>query len=154
MIGATLCTALRDRGERVLLLTGWGGLTAGPHDKDVYVAEAVPHSWLLPRVRAVVHHGGAGTSAAAARAGAPSLVIPFCADQFFWADLLARRGVAPPALFPAHVASRLGPALDELLGAPIAERARVLGERIRREDGPRVAAEIFRSVVSAHRARA
>jgi sterol 3beta-glucosyltransferase len=77
--------------------------------------------------------------------------MPFCADQFFWADVLARRGVAPPAVYPARTASQLAPALDALLSAPMAERARALGERIRKEDGPGVATALFHSALKDHR---
>nr|WP_319392384.1 glycosyltransferase [uncultured Desulfobacter sp.] len=90
---------IRLTGHRVLLLTGWSETpfdeTAGP---DLYVTKSIPHSWLFPRVSAVIHHGGAGTTGAAVRAGIPSIIIPFFFDQGFWADRLEKLGAGPPRL--------------------------------------------------------
>ena len=66
--------------------------------EDVYVGASAPHSWLFTRVAATVHHGGAGTTGAALSAGKPTVIIPFGADQPFWANRAHRLGVAPPAL--------------------------------------------------------
>lgn len=86
-------------GHRVILLTGW---SETPFDEtacpDLYVAKSIPHSWLFPRVSAVVHHGGAGTTGAAVRAGIPSIIIPFFFDQGFWADRLEKLEAGPPRL--------------------------------------------------------
>jgi UDP:flavonoid glycosyltransferase YjiC (YdhE family) len=65
---------------------------------DLYVAKSIPHAWLFPRVSAVIHHGGAGTTGAAVRAGIPSIIIPFFFDQGFWADRLEKLGAGPPRL--------------------------------------------------------
>nr|WP_321400740.1 glycosyltransferase [uncultured Desulfobacter sp.] len=96
----TTVQGIRQAGHRVILLTGWSETpfndeTAGP---DLYVAKSIPHSWLFPRVSAVVHHGGAGTTGAAIRAGIPSIIIPFFFDQGFWADRLEKLEVGPPRL--------------------------------------------------------
>lgn len=106
-------------GHRVVLLTGWSG--EGFKDltcPDLYVAKSIPHSWLFPRVSAVVHHGGAGTTGAAVRAGIPSLIMPFFFDQGFWADRLEKLGVGPPrlskkALTPQAMASCVSKVLDD-----------------------------------------
>ena len=105
-------------GHRVVLLTGWSG--EGFKDlacPDLYVAKSIPHSWLFPRVSAVVHHGGAGTTGAAVRAGIPSLIIPFFFDQAFWADRLEKLEAGPPpmskkALSPQVMASCISRVLD------------------------------------------
>jgi UDP:flavonoid glycosyltransferase YjiC (YdhE family) len=90
---------IRLAGHRVLLLTGW---SETPFDEtacpDLYVAKSIPHSWLFPKVSAVVHHGGAGTTGAAVRAGIPSIIIPFFFDQGFWADRLEKLEAGPPRL--------------------------------------------------------
>lgn len=106
-------------GHRVVLLTGWSGETfkelACP---DLYVAKSVPHSWLFPKVSAVVHHGGAGTTAAALRAGIPSVIIPFFFDQVFWADRLEKLEAGPPRLYrrtltPQAMASCISKVVDD-----------------------------------------
>ena len=69
-----------------------------PLPPNVHVLDEAPHDWLFPRVAVAVHHGGAGTTAAAARAGIPSVVTPFLMDQFFWAKRLEALGLAPGAI--------------------------------------------------------
>ncbi|MEZ4767876.1 MAG: hypothetical protein R2844_05555 [Caldilineales bacterium] len=77
-----------------MLLTGWGGLARRDAPGDVLFVDNVPHTWLFPRMAAVVHHGGAGTTGAGLRAGVPSLVAPFAPnDQPAWAERVADLGV-------------------------------------------------------------
>jgi sterol 3beta-glucosyltransferase len=87
--------ALAQSGQRGLIVTGWGGLSVPGPPRDVYVTEFVPYDWLLPRVAAVIHHGGAGTTAAGLRAGKPTVVCPFVADQPFGGRRVAGLGVGP-----------------------------------------------------------
>jgi sterol 3beta-glucosyltransferase len=82
------------RERRVLFYPGWSGIDLSGLPPDVFVLGDTPHDWLFPRTGAIVHHGGAGTSHAAARAGVPSVVVPFAGDQFFWSDRLVKAGVA------------------------------------------------------------
>lgn len=104
------------------------------HVRQIGVA---PFDWLFPRMSAIVHHGGAGTTAAALRAGKPSLAIPFMADQFFWARQLRRRGLAPPVAPRERLtAGGFGAAVDALLGDPeLRRRTEEAGARVRAEDG-------------------
>ncbi|MCI2236986.1 glycosyltransferase [Paenibacillus sp. TRM 82003] len=97
--------AARAHGLRTLLVTGWGGLEQprGERAPDVLAVPAVPHDAVLPRASVAVHHGGAGTVHAVARAGVPSVVVPFTADQPFWAALLHRRGLASRPVRPRHL---------------------------------------------------
>lgn len=76
--------ALRDVNQRGVLLSGWSELGSEHLPKSIYLVEAVPHDWLFPRMAAVVHHGGAGTTAAGLRAGVPTVVVPSFGDQYFW----------------------------------------------------------------------
>ena len=78
--------AVAKSGQRGLLLTGWGGLRPELVPDNVFVLDAAPHSWLFPRIAAVVHHGGAGTTAEGLRAGIPTVIIPFNFDQPFWGE--------------------------------------------------------------------
>ena len=81
--------AVAQSKQRVILLTGWGGLSNDDLPDKVFKIDEVPHDWLFPQVKAVIHHGGAGTTAEAIRAGVPSIVTPFFFDQFFWGQRLA-----------------------------------------------------------------
>jgi sterol 3beta-glucosyltransferase len=141
---AEACVAAIGRLERrAVVVTGWGGLDPAPllaardRGMKLHVTEAVPHTWLLPRVAASVHHGGAGTTAATARAGVPSVVVPFLGDQFFWAARLHAAGAAPPPVPIGRLsARRLEAALAQALGdTTMRDRAAALGQAIRTEDG-------------------
>ena len=136
--------AARDAGVRAVLLAGWGGLrSVDDAEGDVLCADALPHDWLFPRVAAVVHHGGAGTTGAALRSGVPSVVVPFTMDQPFWGSRVAALGVGPAPvprgrLTRAALADALRRAVtDEGMRA----RAAALGEQIRAEDGVAAAVE-------------
>ena len=129
--------ALALSGLRAVLLRGWGGLERADFGPDVYVVDSVPHDWLFPRVAAVVHHGGAGTTAAGLRAGVPSVLIPFFSDQNFWAERV-RDLHAGPAPIPRSrlTAASLAAALLEATGnATVQHRAAAIGRDIRAENG-------------------
>ena len=134
---ALVLGAVRKAGVRAVLLAGWGGLTSLPDESDVFSAEAVPHDWLFPRVAAVVHHGGAGTTGAALRAGVPAIVVPFTMDQPFWGSRVAALGVGPTPIPRKRLTeARLADALRQTLADEgMKARAAELGERIRAEDG-------------------
>lgn len=146
---ALVLGAVRRVGVRAVLLAGWGGLEALPHD-DVIGAAALPHDWLFPRVAAVVHHGGAGTTGAALRAGVPAVVVPFTMDQPFWGARVASLGAGPAPIPRRRLTSeRLYGALRRAV-ADEAMRARAadLGARIRAEDGVAAAVEHFGRLAS------
>ena len=129
--------ALGRAGLRGVLASGWGGLALGDLPESVYLLDRAPHDWLFPRVAAVVHHGGAGTTAAGLRVGRPTVVCPFFGDQPFWGRRVHELG-AGPAPIPQKklTADRLAAALHEATESlAIRRNAAALGEEIRREDG-------------------
>lgn len=129
--------ALARRGQRGVLATGWGGLAPGEvRDPTVHVVESAPHRWLLPRVAAAVHHGGAGTTTAALRAGVPSVLVPLDYDQRFWARRLADLGVSPEPIPAARFsARRLASALRQVEDPRVRQRLAPLKDQLGREDG-------------------
>ena len=107
-----------------------------PSDRFLVIRNA-PHDWLFPRMDAIVHHGGAGTTAAALHAGKPQVIWPFGVDQPYWARRMETLGVAPPAQ-PVHqlTGPALAAALDRALGDPgLARRSSALAALLRAEDG-------------------
>lgn len=124
-------------GRPAVVHTGWAGLGGSELPPKVRLVGSLPHAWLFDRVRAVVHHGGAGTTAAGLRAGLPTVVVPFHGDQPFWGWLVAARGLGPPPIPRTRLnARRLGEALDRATGDPeVARRAAELGQKLRAEDG-------------------
>ena len=134
---ATVLEALRLSGRRGLLASGWGGMvTQALPDGVLAIAEA-PHEWLLPQVAAVVHHGGAGTTAAGLRAGRPTVICPFFADQPFWGRRVSLLGAGPMPIPQRELsAARLAQAITTATSdARIATAAEALGERLRAERG-------------------
>ncbi|MFT7868094.1 MULTISPECIES: glycosyltransferase [Amycolatopsis] len=124
--------------RKALRRTGLRGvLGAGVDDDDLLVAGDVPHEWLFPRTAAVVHHGGAGTTAAGLRAGVPTLVCPVFSDQPYWGDRVARLSAGPEPLPLAHLdVDVLTARLRELTENPLFRRgAQYVGARLRAEDG-------------------
>lgn len=141
---ATVLGALALRRQRAVLATGWGGLEAEALPDHVFAIDAAPHEWLFPRMSAVVHHGGAGSTMASLRAGKPTVICPFLGDQPFWGQVVHSRGLGPVPVPQASLSpARLAEAIRVALSRDIVARAAAVGERIRREDGATRAAEII-----------
>jgi len=134
-LGSIVSAAVRRAGVRAVVQAGWSNLVAGG-EHVLGIGEA-PHAWLFPRMAAVVHHAGAGTTAAGLRAGVPAVAVPVLADQPFWARRLHGLGVSPaPIPMPALTAESLAAALRQAMSNPHhAARAQALSARIGAEDG-------------------
>ncbi|MEU7870545.1 glycosyltransferase [Dactylosporangium sp. NPDC049140] len=130
--------AVRKAKVRALVHEGAGG-------DDVLAIGDVPHEWLFPQTAAVVHHGGAGTTAAGLRAGVPAVPVPFRADQPFWAQRLTALGVTPgPVPRRRLTVDRLAAVLSAAVGDPVyRHRAEALAARLAPEDG---AARVLRAI--------
>ena len=136
-------------GRRALFHPGWSGVDPKALPDNFLAIGDTPHDWLFPRTGVVIHHGGSGTSHSAARAGVPSIVMPFAGDQFFWAERLRLAGVAPAALDGQRPkAEAFARALDFVAGAQIRDRARLLGETMRAEDGVAAALTALQRIVA------
>lgn len=130
--------AVKRSGQRAVLATGWGALDGreGQQDEQIFFLRHAPHDGLFPLMSAAVHHGGAGTVAAAMRAGIPSVLVPFFGDQPFWAHCLHRIGVAPPALDRKSLtAGALASAMTATQEPAMVQAAAALGRGVRAEDG-------------------
>lgn len=144
-------SALEKTGQRGIVLTGWGGMTEARLPDNVKAINEVPLDWLFPRMAAVVHHAGAGTTATGLRAGVPSIAVPFFSDQFFWARRITELGVCPKPIPRRHLSSeRLADAINQAVtDLAMRERAQELGKKIRTENGvARAVAELERFVAT------
>jgi sterol 3beta-glucosyltransferase len=148
--GQIVVDAVEKARVRAVVATGWGGLLVGSVPDDVHVVEAVSHSWLFPQTVGVVHHGGAGTTAAGLLAGRPTLVCPVLGDQGFWAQRVKDLGVGPAPL-PVRRLSVAGLA-DRLcmLGreGSYRSRAQAVSEELLLEDGVANAVRVLEQMSS------
>lgn len=137
--------ALQQAGRRGVLATGWQGMQAvGELPESIYLLESAPHSWLFPHMAAVVHHGGAGTTAAGLRAGVPSVLVPHANDQFAWGRRVFELGAGARPLPRKQLnAARLAAAIDAALQPGVQSAAAALGEKIRSERGADAAAQVI-----------
>jgi vancomycin aglycone glucosyltransferase len=135
----TLIEAARAAGRRAIVSQGWAGLGLIDQAADCIVIGDINHQALFPRVAAVVHHGGAGTTLAAARAGAPQVVVPMFGDQPFWASRVCELGIGTSVPIAELTADLLASALHDASAAAIAERAGSIAAQIA-VDGAAVAA--------------
>ena len=149
-LGSTVAAAVREADVRAVIATGWGGMSDIKSSAEAIVVERAPHGWLFPRVAAVVHHGGAGTTAAGLLAARPTVVCPFQGDQHFWGAAVHRAGAGPKPL-PAKklssggLASAIRTAMED---SGMRNRASELSERIRSERGTDQAAEQIHAVLA------
>ena len=143
--------AIKKTGQRALVSKGWGGLGIDALDipPGVFMLGNVPHDWLFKHVSCVVHHGGAGTTAAGIALGIPTVIVPFFGDQPFWGAMVAKAGAGPLPVPSKHLtAEHLAAAILEALNPAMLERAQELGEKIKSEQGSHAGAKSFHDSLS------
>lgn len=139
--------ALQRACQRGILLGGWGGLGKGDLPETILRLDAVPHDWLFPHLSALVHHGGAGTTATGLRHGKPTVIVPFFADQPFWGTRVHHLGAGPrPIPFARLTIENLADAIDKAVNDPtIRQNAEILGDKLGKEDGVGKAVQIIQT---------
>ncbi|NP_001132100.1 Sterol 3-beta-glucosyltransferase UGT80B1 [Zea mays] len=144
-VTAIILDALRETGQRGIISRGWGALGSFSEvPVDVFILEDCPHDWLFPRCAAVVHHGGAGTTAAGLIAGCPTTVVPFFGDQFFWGERVHARGVGPAPISIAELTvEALSNAIIFMLDPEVKSQTMELAIAIGNEDGVAAAVDAF-----------
>ncbi|MGB7291391.1 MAG: glycosyltransferase [Thermodesulfobacteriota bacterium] len=149
-VTAMVLKALKLSNQRGVLLNGWGCLGGTDLPDSVIKIDSAPHGWLFPRMAAVVHHGGAGTTASVLRAGKPSVIVPFFVDQPFWGRRVSELGVGTkPIPFKKLTAERLAKSINIAVNsAEIQEHATELSEKIRTEKGVANAVEQIENLLS------
>ncbi|CAL5386422.1 unnamed protein product [Camellia sinensis] len=136
---------LKNTGQRGIIDRGWGGLGTFPGIPDsVFCLVDCPHDWLFPQCLAVVHHGGAGTTATGLRAGCPTTIVPFFGDQFFWGDRLYQKGLGPTPIPISQLSvGALSDAIRFMLKPEVKSRAMEVAKLIENEDGVVAAVDAF-----------
>jgi sterol 3beta-glucosyltransferase len=140
--------ALREINQRGILLGGWSALGSRELPDSILRVDGVPHDWLFPRMAAVVHHGGAGTTAAGLRAGVPNVIVPSFGDQFFWGGRVQEIGAGPKPIPRAKLtATRLATAIQQAItDNSIGSKADMIGRQIRAENGVEVAIRMIEAI--------
>jgi sterol 3beta-glucosyltransferase len=140
---------LEKTNERAVIYSGWGGLSVHNLPDSIIMVDLVPHTWLFPKVKAVIHHGGAGTTAAGLRAGIPSIIIPYHGDQPFWGHLVNRLNVGPaPIPRKKLTINRLMKTIEKVnMDREMHEQASILGKKIQEENGVDQAVAIINQVI-------
>jgi vancomycin aglycone glucosyltransferase len=150
-LAAETVAAIRAIGRPAIVAGGWAGLDRhiAPAD-DILIVDALPHAAVFPRVSAVIHHGGAGTTTAAARAGAPQVILPHILDQYYWAHRIAELGLGPRAMAADLVtADILADRIDAAVADPaIRARADAMSAAIGARDGAPAAVEHLERLVA------
>lgn len=145
--------ALKRADVRGVLHGGWGDMGNVPLPPNVLRIDSVPHDWLFKHVAAAVHHGGAGVTSAALRAGLPAVVVPFLGDQSFWGTRVAELG-AGPAPLPKKVLSveRLATSIAAVVtDTEMRMSATAIAERLHSEDGVAQAVALLDQQLQQHR---
>ena len=142
--------AIRAQGRRIVLSRGWADLDLIDDTDDCFVVGEVNHQALFPRMAALVHHGGAGTTTTATRAGAPQVVVPQIADQPYWAGRVADLGIGAAHDGPTPTVESLSAALKTALTPEVRARATEVAGLIR-TDGATVAAKRLLALQYRHR---
>ncbi len=144
-------SALNETKQRAIMLSGWNGLRKNDLPSSVFMVDSVPFSWLFPKMAAVVHHGGAGTTHYGVRAGVPSITVPFFADQPFWGNRIKELGVGPgPIPRKKLTAKKLAKAISLVLtDSAMRLRAAELGRKLQEERG----IELVVKLISSHEGR-
>lgn len=134
---AVIKEVVENSSYRYIIATGWGGLQKFEADNDVFFIDAAPHEWLFPKVSAVIHHGGSGTTAAGLRFAKPSIICPFMLDQFFWSDLLYKNKVIEKPIAQKRLnAEILLKTIDVTLSSTLLqENIKAIATGINRENG-------------------
>ncbi|KAL8935711.1 MAG: hypothetical protein Q9216_005294, partial [Gyalolechia sp. 2 TL-2023] len=141
---------VKKSGQRALVSKGWGGLGSDDLEipNNVFMLGNVPHDWLFQHVSCVIHHGGAGTTAAGIAAGKPTVVVPFFGDQPFWGSMVAKAGAGPwPIPYKQLTSENLAAAISEALQPEALRKARRLGSSISTESGAERGAADFQNKI-------
>lgn len=133
-------------GKKAVLQMGWGGIASTRGlPSSIRMVTHTPHAWLFKHASCIIHHGGAGTCAAALSAGVPSVVVPHMLDQFSWAASLTSLGLSPGSVSFAQLSvESLTPLIDQALGqAHFRKSCQAIQERMSRDGGASLAAQIL-----------
>jgi len=132
-----LIDAIQKSGKRAIILKGWAGFAADTVPETIFILDYAPHSWLFPKMAALIHHGGAGTTASGFRSGVPQMIVPHNADQPYWGRMVEKSGVGTKAIPRLKItADNLADAIKTMTSdSNMSQNAQAIAEKISQEDG-------------------
>lgn len=136
-----IINALRAQGQRIIMQKGWGHLDSD-NETDILSIDYIPHEHLFPHAAFVIHHGGAGTTTAAAKAGVPQIIVPHGMDQFYWGETIYKRGIGAKLLDRKKLTQKTLTKRIKYVQAnheTLCRRAQTLAVKLNNEDGTEVA---------------
>lgn len=142
----TVFEAIELSGYRAIVSRGWGNLGADEVEvpDNILLIESIPHDWLFRQVSCVVHHGGAGTTAAGLALGRPTIVVPFFGDQQFWGHIVERSGAGPTPIPQKQLTvTNLRDAIVKAHEPLTQEKAKEIAEKMKGESGVRDSVRSF-----------
>ena len=150
-----LLKTISTLGIRALISKGWGGLSyAEDTPENILFLDNVPHDWLFPRVEAVVHHGGAGTTAIGLKCGKPTVIVSFFGDQKFWGEMVSRAGAGPdPIPFKELTVDNLVSGIKVALSDGAKTAAVEIARKMEKEEGVQKAVDGFHRLLPLKRIR-
>ncbi len=139
----TIVEGVKQSGQRAVVGAGWSAMSSDSLPESCRLIQTAPFHLLFPKVAAAIHHGGAGTTAEAARAGIPQAIVPHFSDQYFWGERIRRGGLGPaPVPIEDLTAERLASMIKALLSTPsMREAARAAASQIDPDRSLLIAAE-------------
>jgi len=147
-IDSIVRSALKKTSNRGIVLSGWGQ-AKNNSSNDMFYLDAVPHDWLLPQCKMIIHHGGAGTTSAGLRAGIPNVVVPFTADQPFWGKRIHAVGAGPKPVYVNRISvENLTKTIVEAEDETIRKRVQAIGQSIRFENGVQYAIGLMEAILN------
>lgn len=127
---------LKNSDLRIIISKGWGNITGGAESDRLFEVGSLPHHKLFPRVKAVIHHGGAGTVSTALISGAPQVIVPHVFDQFYMADQIQKLGLGPKGVSLKKIETDLPKAILKAVSTPLySEKAKEIQKAASQEKG-------------------
>lgn len=146
-LSATILEAVEKTGVRAIISRGWSKLGGTPSENIYYIGDC-PHEWLFQQVSAVVHHGGAGTTACGLRYGKPTTIVPFFGDQPFWGSMIEAAGAGPaPITYKSLNSHLLADAIRLCLEPSTQRSAQDIARKMSTEDGVAAAVRSFHAAL-------
>jgi UDP:flavonoid glycosyltransferase YjiC (YdhE family) len=135
---------------RLIVSKGWAKLGIGDQSQNIFLIDYAPHAKLFPKMAAVIHHGGAGTTHMAARAGVPQIIVPHILDQYYWGERVFALKLGPKPIPRRRLSSlKLLAAIDEAINNPVLKKnVAEMGRTLQQEDGLQEALNYFNSIIA------